>query len=451
MAAQMRPLGGTLHALRRLQDARPALRPKSVVLFGMPAVTQPALAAVESVWPHLAAGDGDGAPEQPAGILQVSPLDRGSTSALKAAEADVVGIGGGGRRACFAAADATCCGLPPNRVRLKRGLHAQRRLTLSPSRQWWPSTCSARASARRPTTVRLPRLLRISEQNKCSPGAARLAKGPSRVSNSFRYQEGEYADAPTAEQQSEQNWSSRLDDAAKGSRIERKKAVHRSKTEATRRRVSRILWGASHKAFVAVERGSPEGSQAVLDLRRRVLGLREKDTAQDEPELAEGEEVWPPPKPDWRQGELGGTPQVLAPCPHSVECPLDKTWKGGEATGARKNGTWCHFAERVPIPKPMRHRARARGVTLPSDRPVRLSYVVIERDHSDAASEAEHARITQAPLKRSGHVVMDACMPEGGPLQRFVVAKSHGDGYKVARKSKWGDTFPAEHVPAPKS
>ena len=142
---------------------------------------------------------------------------------------------------------------------------------------------------------------------------------------------------------------------------------------------------------------------------------------------------------------------MLAPCPHSVECPLDKTWKGGAETGARKKGgTWCHFAERVPIPRSMRHQARARGVTLPSDRPVRLSYVVISREFDEGAGRPE-ARLTQAPLKRSGHVVMDACMPTGGPLQRFVVAKSHGEGYKVARKSKWGDAFPAHLVPQPKT
>ncbi|BEJ14908.1 hypothetical protein CspHIS471_0406750 [Cutaneotrichosporon sp. HIS471] len=51
-------------------------------------------------------------------------------------------------------------------------------------------------------------------------------------------------------------------------------------------------------------------------------------------------------------------------------------------------------------------------------------------------------RLVAPPLKRSGFVVMDACMPNE-KLMRFTVAKSLGkQSYYDARKSGWGDLWP---------
>ena len=51
-------------------------------------------------------------------------------------------------------------------------------------------------------------------------------------------------------------------------------------------------------------------------------------------------------------------------------------------------------------------------------------------------------------MKRKGHVVFELCTPEG-EIERATVAKSHGrpeligrDGYKYARKLRWGDLWP---------
>ncbi|KAK4684645.1 3-methyl-2-oxobutanoate hydroxymethyltransferase, partial [Tremellales sp. Uapishka_1] len=53
-------------------------------------------------------------------------------------------------------------------------------------------------------------------------------------------------------------------------------------------------------------------------------------------------------------------------------------------------------------------------------------------------------RLVAAPMKRSGHVVMDACTPSG-QIQRLTFSKSHSNqGYYDARKSSWGDLFPHE-------
>jgi len=49
--------------------------------------------------------------------------------------------------------------------------------------------------------------------------------------------------------------------------------------------------------------------------------------------------------------------------------------------------------------------------------------------------------MVREPLKRSGHVIMDACTPSG-QLQRTIISKSDGRLlYKEARKTSWGDGF----------
>ncbi|WWC86944.1 3-methyl-2-oxobutanoate hydroxymethyltransferase [Kwoniella dendrophila CBS 6074] len=54
-------------------------------------------------------------------------------------------------------------------------------------------------------------------------------------------------------------------------------------------------------------------------------------------------------------------------------------------------------------------------------------------------------RLVAPPMKRSGHVTMDACCPDGN-IQRLTFSKSHSkQGYHDARKSSWGDIFP--HAP----
>jgi 3-methyl-2-oxobutanoate hydroxymethyltransferase len=64
---------------------------------------------------------------------------------------------------------------------------------------------------------------------------------------------------------------------------------------------------------------------------------------------------------------------------------------------------------------------------------------------TEAALKAEAyswPRLVAPPLKRSGFVVMDACMPDE-KLMRFTVAKSLGkQSYYDARKSGWGDLWP---------
>ncbi|WVO16516.1 3-methyl-2-oxobutanoate hydroxymethyltransferase [Cryptococcus depauperatus] len=57
-------------------------------------------------------------------------------------------------------------------------------------------------------------------------------------------------------------------------------------------------------------------------------------------------------------------------------------------------------------------------------------------------------RLVAPPMKRKGHVTMDACCSDGN-IQRITFAKSHSkQGYHDARKSSWGDIIP--HTPKSK-
>ncbi|WFD42340.1 37S ribosomal protein S22 [Malassezia psittaci] len=54
----------------------------------------------------------------------------------------------------------------------------------------------------------------------------------------------------------------------------------------------------------------------------------------------------------------------------------------------------------------------------------------------------EWPRIVRPPLKKGGHVTIDACCPNGS-LERFTLAKSAGrQAYQDARKARQGDLFP---------
>lgn len=51
-------------------------------------------------------------------------------------------------------------------------------------------------------------------------------------------------------------------------------------------------------------------------------------------------------------------------------------------------------------------------------------------------------RLIRTPLKKGGHVTLDACSPNGS-IQRFTISKSTGkQAYHEARKASWGDIFP---------
>ncbi|MBA0050087.1 rRNA methyltransferase [Streptomyces sp. AJS327] len=159
-------------------------------------------------------------------------------------------------------------------------------------------------------------------------------------------------------------------------------------TEEDRAAVVRGAAEAAGEAVVLIEPGTPDGFERIRAAREQLVaaGLR-----------------------------------VLAPCPHSVACPI--------APGA----DWCHFAARVS--RSALHR-RVKGGTLPYE-DEKFSYVAAVR----AGGTPAPARVVRRPRVRKGQVLLDLCTAEG-VLDSTAVTKRQGADYRAARNIGWGDSWP---------
>ncbi|MFF8945802.1 small ribosomal subunit Rsm22 family protein [Streptomyces sp. NPDC014864] len=147
---------------------------------------------------------------------------------------------------------------------------------------------------------------------------------------------------------------------------------------------------AAAQAVVVVEPGTPDGYARVIEARDRLLGAGF---------------------------------QVAAPCPHSAACPIVP-------------GTdWCHFSARVS--RSSLHR-QVKGGSLPYE-DEKFSYVAAARFPVSPAP----ARVVRRPQIRKGQVLLDLCEADER-LSRRTVTKRHGDQYKTARDTDWGDRWPPE-------
>ncbi|MET7380482.1 small ribosomal subunit Rsm22 family protein [Streptomyces sp. NPDC005526] len=147
---------------------------------------------------------------------------------------------------------------------------------------------------------------------------------------------------------------------------------------------------AAARAVVVVEPGTPDGYARVIEARDRLLGAGFR---------------------------------VAAPCPHSAACPIVP-------------GTdWCHFSARVS--RSSLHR-QVKGGSLPYE-DEKFSYVAATRFPVSPAP----ARVVRRPQIRKGQVLLDLCEADER-LSRRTVTKRHGDLYKTARDTDWGDPWPPE-------
>ena len=228
--------------------------------------------------------------------------------------------------------------------------------------------------------------------------------------------------------------------------------------------VIRQLWDkvASGGILVIAEPGTPKGSLLVRRARAMILEVARRDMEQNARRL-ENE-----PKDD----DIGA--YVVAPCQHDKACPLkDSHSEDGFST-------WCHFPQRTArsaYVREMKHGSRPYQDEKFSYVVVRKMSRAVARDRAQRAAQSAHdrrdsggldadvdenaaheaiardssddwSRVIRQPMKRKGHVVFELCTPEG-EIERATVAKSHGrpeligrDGYKYARKLRWGDLWP---------
>ncbi|WP_405809951.1 small ribosomal subunit Rsm22 family protein [Streptomyces sp. NBC_01520] len=145
---------------------------------------------------------------------------------------------------------------------------------------------------------------------------------------------------------------------------------------------------AAAQAVVVVEPGTPDGYARVIDARDRLVAA-------------------------------GLT--VAAPCPHSGACPIEP------------GKDWCHFSARVS--RSSLHR-QVKGGSL-SHEDEKFSYVAATR----FPTVPVHERVTRRPQIRKGQVLLELCTRDEG-LRRATVTKRHGELYRAARDTAWGDAWP---------
>lgn len=159
---------------------------------------------------------------------------------------------------------------------------------------------------------------------------------------------------------------------------------------AQRRLVSAAI-GAAGRAVAVIEPGTPSGHQRILAARQALLDA------------------------DW---------QVVAPCPHQLDCPV-------------RQPDWCHFSARVE--RSSVHRQLKGGELGHEDE--KFSYVVAVPAGPDLPdSGGGSARVLRHPVKRKGLVELQLCRPDGS-AGRAVVTKRRGASYKQARDVRWGDDW----------
>lgn len=118
--------------------------------------------------------------------------------------------------------------------------------------------------------------------------------------------------------------------------------------------------------------------------------------------------------------------RVLAPCPHQLACPLSA-------------GDWCHFGARVN--RTALHR-RIKDADL-SYEDEKYSYVATASPSVVlGAQPVRWGRVIRRPAQRKGLVTLRLCRPDGTAGDR-IVTKRHGELYRQARDTGWGDAFPA--------
>ncbi|MFI2422976.1 small ribosomal subunit Rsm22 family protein [Streptomyces sp. NPDC018955] len=142
------------------------------------------------------------------------------------------------------------------------------------------------------------------------------------------------------------------------------------------------------RAVVIVEPGTPDGYARVIEARDRLISAGF---------------------------------HVAAPCPHGAACPI--------APGT----DWCHFSARVS--RSSLHRQIKGGSLAYEDE--KFSYVAATRLPVAPAP----ARVVRKPQIRKGQVLLDLCEKDLA-LRRTTVTKRHGDLYRAARDTDWGDPWP---------
>lgn len=144
-------------------------------------------------------------------------------------------------------------------------------------------------------------------------------------------------------------------------------------------------WAATNSLLVIVEPGTKAGFQNILRIRDQLIKLGAK---------------------------------ILAPCAHSVACPMADT------------GKWCHF--RVRFNRSRLHKIVKDAVLSYEDEP--FSFIAFSK--SDQLYPQE--RLTSYPRKEKGFIKAEICGFDGNLTERRFL-KRNKDEYEKVKVLTWGD------------
>lgn len=122
-----------------------------------------------------------------------------------------------------------------------------------------------------------------------------------------------------------------------------------------------------------------------------------------------------------RINQLRDLGPIIAPCPHSLPCPMYAV------------GDWCHFAARVE--RTQLHRQLKGGELSHEDE--KFSYLILAKD---PAPHRALGRIVRHPFIEAGFIKLSVCNSTGKVIQAGV-GKRDKEAFKRARKSEWGDAW----------
>ncbi|KAI4279059.1 MAG: hypothetical protein LQ337_000574 [Flavoplaca oasis] len=223
--------------------------------------------------------------------------------------------------------------------------------------------------------------------------------------------------------------------------------------------------------LVIIEKGVPRGFELVAGAREVLL----KHHIASPGDTKYENRIDEPGNDRYREKETG---MIVAPCTSHGKCPMYLF--AGKSVGRRD---YCHFSQRYIRPPFLQ---RIVGQNHRNHEDVRYSFVAVQRgvdqrqvhgfEQGQAAEDDAFAgygdeeivqrggesetginadgaagsisvnplsfpRVILPPLKKRGHIIIDACTP-AGRIERWTVPKSYGkQAYTDARKARWGDLW----------
>jgi len=155
--------------------------------------------------------------------------------------------------------------------------------------------------------------------------------------------------------------------------------------ENSRMQILEKLWQLTKKVLIIIEPGTKAGFESLKKMRESLL-LK------------------------------GGF--LVAPCPHSENCPLQKN-------------DWCHFSVRVE--RSSLHRKIKDAILNYEDE--KFSYLIFSKNKIEPCQ----SRVIRHPFKGAGFINLQLCSKKG--IEKKTITKKNKTQFSYTRKIEWGDEF----------